>query len=383
LSIDNEVALRQITVTSGLPTILPELRRSARFPPHERVTEGNGLDRMLRFCFIPKPLISNKRRIPMKRIALSLSLVVLILGSNAFADDMSALKQEVQALQTTVAALQASNATLQTSNAKLQGTVALPQASNSQLSSTVMTLQTGLNAVENNSVLTLNGKLGLQSDGVTALFSGVNVQVVNGSGATSTVNGTGNPIVGYNEIALVNAPFFCSDGSIPFQGLCMNTVGGTWGANQRTESHNLVVGRGNSYTQWGGLVAGEANVINAPLASVTGGNSNQASSMWSSVSGGNWNYAFGSWSRITGGYRNFTAESGSASSIGGGLYNQANGQYGSVSGGQGNTAGGQSSSVSGEVLNTPSGFASNVSGGYQRTASGTYNWVAGALLEPQ
>src|SRR5258705_97292 len=33
----------------------------------------------------------------------------------------------------------------------------------------------------------------------TIRFSGVNVQIVNGLGATETVNGVGNLIVGYNE----------------------------------------------------------------------------------------------------------------------------------------------------------------------------------------
>ena len=96
----------------------------------------------------------------------------------------------------------------------------------------------------------------------TVRFEGVNVQIVNGLGATNgdpdhpadeddcITNGVGNLIVGYNE-----------------------PVGGP---TQRTGSHNLVVGLGHSYTGVGGQVVGYGNGILAPYASVVGGSGNQA-----------------------------------------------------------------------------------------------------------
>lgn len=58
-----------------------------------------------------------------------------------------------------------------------------------------------LAAIKNNSVLALDGLLALSQDvnGFdTALFNGVNVQVVNGVGTTTSVNGLGNLVIGYN-----------------------------------------------------------------------------------------------------------------------------------------------------------------------------------------
>src|SRR5207244_9575129 len=77
-------------------------------------------------------------------------------------------------------------------------------------------------------------------DGTTLQFSGINVQIVSGSGTTdAAVNGKGNLIVGYNA----------------------NT-----GAHARTGSHNLVVGDEHTYISYGGLVAGFHNTVTAPFA---------------------------------------------------------------------------------------------------------------------
>jgi hypothetical protein len=274
--------------------------------------------------------------------------------------EVTDLRTAMSSLQTTVAALQTSNSQLQTAVATLQTNVGSLQAINGKL-------QLQLDALRGNSVLALNGKLNLTPDGTTALFSGVNVQIVNGLGNTETTNGTGNLIVGYNEpnpgpLAPLQ---ICSDGTYPDQASC-TANGRTWGANQRTGSHNLVIGHYHSYTQFGGIVAGLNNAINRQYATVSGGVSNLASGYYSSVSGGGGNIA-----------------SGFASGVNGGQYNTASNFYSSVSGGSTNTASGDYSSVSGGQLNVASGFAGSVSGGSQRTAPGFYNWAAGALFQTQ
>lgn len=176
----------------------------------------------------------------------------------------------------------------------------------------------------------------------TWTFTGVNVQIVSGEGGTyATPNGFGNLIIGYNEMGS-RTPY------------------------QRTGSHNLIVGYGNDYTQFGGIVAGANNVISGTFATVTGGINNTASGQASSVSGG---------------YNN--TASGVESSVSGGGGNAANNSYSSVSGGYGNTASGSGSSVSGGSSNAASGQYSSVSGGYDRSAPGGLNWVAGGLLENQ
>ena len=115
--------------------------------------------------------------------------------------------------------------------------------------------------------------------GDITLFSGTNVQVVNGMGRTTRINGLGNLIVGYNEIS------------------------GTLG-DERGGSHNIVVGVLHDYLSYGGLVAGGANRIASQHASVTGGGFNVASGAFSTVTGGERNVASGFRSAVTGGIRN-------------------------------------------------------------------------------
>ena len=226
-------------------------------------------------------------------------------------------------------------------------------------------------------------------------FDGCNVHVLNGVGSTDSVNGYGNLIIGYDEPSSHNLTPFCSDGRFYTQEDC-ESRGYFWGTNQKTGSHNLVIGDEHSYTQHGGLVAGNNNIINGFSASVSGGAGNMASNNVSSVSGGARNIASGVGSSVSGGWTN--TASGGWSSVSGGFMNMASGDVGSVSGGIESTASGDFSSVSGGVSNISSGYASSVSGGLENTASGGWSsvsggrsrqapgnvdWAAGSLLENQ
>jgi len=190
-------------------------------------------------------------------------------------------------------------------------------------------------------------------DGTTLQFSGINVQVVSGSGATDgAVNGKGNLIVGYNKASL---------------------------GQTRTGSHNLVVGDEHAYSSYGGLIAGVSNTIAAAWASVSGGEGNTASGEAASVSGGSNNTASGRDNSVSGGWNN-TASEGHNASVSGGFDNTASGAIGfapSVSGGAGNTASGYAASVSGGVSNVASGDYSSISGGGGNTASGITASVSG------
>jgi hypothetical protein len=165
----------------------------------------------------------------------------------------------------------------------------------------------------------------------TLTFSGANLYVNNGAGATASTNGYGNLVIGYNE-----------DGS----------------GYARTGSHNLVVGPEHSWTSYGGLIAGYNNTVTGAYSSVTGGYYSTASGYSSSVSGG----AFNTASALT-------------SSVSGGRYSTASGSYSSVSGGIFNTASGDNSSVSGGYSNTASGYGSSVSGGAANTVSGDLGYA--------
>jgi hypothetical protein len=175
----------------------------------------------------------------------------------------------------------------------------------------------------------------------TIRFTGVNVQVVDGSGDTvGETNGRGNLIVGYNE--------------------------DRDGTRARTGSHNVVIGVEHSYTSRGGLVAGEGNTISGLGASVTGGNSNIASGALSSVHGGHDNQA-----------------SGADSCVAGGVVNHAQGSGSSVTGGYRNVTIAIGSSVAGGAENSADGPFAAVSGGFNRTAPDPYDWAAGSLLATQ
>ena len=202
---------------------------------------------------------------------------------------------------------------------------------------------------------------GVTRSGKNIYIDGANLNIRDGSGTTDgPVNGTGNLIIGYNEMR-------------------------GHGFDYRTGSHNLIIGSRNNYGSYGGLVTGFNNKISGAYASVSGGWDNTASGDYSSVSGGLSNIALGSQSSVSGGWDN--TASGNYSSVSGGSGNTASGDYSSASGGWGNTASGRESSVSGGSINTASGGDSSVSGGSGNTASGgvssvsggTYNIASGPL----
>jgi hypothetical protein len=108
----------------------------------------------------------------------------------------------------------------------------------------------------------------------TITFSNVNLQLVNGRGATAETNGKGNLIVGYNE----------------YRG----------GGDARSGSHNIIVGSKNSYSSYGGIVSGASNDIAGRYASVIGGHNNYAVGEFSTITGGAKNNAKGKYTSING-----------------------------------------------------------------------------------
>jgi hypothetical protein len=83
----------------------------------------------------------------------------------------------------------------------------------------------------------------------------------------------GNLIIGYNEDP--------ADPALRFGGTPL-------GPGDRGGSHNLVIGRGHTFTKaaFGGLVVGEVNKISNSEASILGGGNNAASGVAASVLGG-------------------------------------------------------------------------------------------------
>src|SRR5436305_5949235 len=108
----------------------------------------------------------------------------------------------------------------------------------------------------------------------TAQFASVNVQIVSGAGSTGTVNSLGNMVIGYDE----------QPGS-------------------QTGSHNLVLGKQQSYTSWGSLIGGSSNTDSGHSSAVFGSN-NTASGAYATVTGGAASQAASPSSSIQGSYKN-------------------------------------------------------------------------------
>jgi len=204
----------------------------------------------------------------------------------------------------------------------------------------------------------------------TIRVTGVNLQLVNGLGATNgnpadpfsvdplvaATNGAGNLILGYAELPV----------GVPVD---------------RTGSHNLVAGVGQAYASFGGAVLGLRNSIEAPYAAVVGGSSNRATELASAVAGGTSNLAGGPYSAVGGGAFNWAT--GDAASVSGGARSLANGAFASVAGGYKSFASGELASVNGGDRCRATGARSTVSGGSERVVDGFADWGAGSLFEDQ
>jgi hypothetical protein len=249
--------------------------------------------------------------------------------------------------------------------AALQSQVASLQATVSSLQSAVSTLQGQLGTINANPVLQLGPYLTLLPaaggpyngvSGPIVQFHNINLQIVDGSGATDdnttgllgpntsgTLTGLGNLIIGYDE---------------------QNPV-----AFGRGGSHNLVVGAWHGFPSVGGLVAGFANNPSGVFSTVSGGENGVASGQAASVSGGYSNSASGLEASISGGQ--FGAASGGRSSLTGGQNNSATGFTADVTGGFDNLASGTGANVSGGELNQATGNTSSILGGNSVSVSTT------------
>jgi hypothetical protein len=232
-----------------------------------------------------------------------------------------------------------------------------------------------ISAINSSEIMALDPYVTVVNDnrGPIATFSGLNLQLVNGTGTTDGVpNGLGNFIIGYDGVR--NNTYFCSLGTHTDQSACESN-GYIWAQSHKTGSHYLIIGDWNNYSQYGGLVVGFGNTSNNIHASISGGIYNTASGSASSISGGSSNTASGSASSISGGRGN--TASGDYSSITAGLNNTvtASSEGGSITGGRNNTASGDGSIFSVEY--------NSISGGNNRSVSGPYDWVAGSLWEDQ
>jgi trimeric autotransporter adhesin len=268
--------------------------------------------------------------------------------------------------------------------------IAALQAQVAALQHQVNTLQSQLATVQSNNALLLgpfvtvdpNPEIGVI--GPNIVFSGANIHIVSGSGATndnSNFKGLGNLIIGYDEdpSTAVNAGAGVAPGPLP-----------PLAPGDRGGSHNLVIGRWNRFpSAFGGFVAGEGNTILGAGTSVSGGGANTAGGTDVSVSGGRFNTAGGFYSSVSGGESNtaagFNPGFGFGASVSGGVGNTASGTDASVCGGEGNTAFDNASTVTGGTGNNAGSFitfqegiGASVLGGTGNNAGGRNSVVIGS-----
>jgi hypothetical protein len=258
----------------------------------------------------------------------------------------------------------------------LKTAVETAQRENAELRAQIKDLKAALSASialkDALSVETLNGVR-------TVRFTGVNLQIVNGTNNTEIVNGSGNLIVGYDE-ANTNTRIVCSlavdanGNSLTNEANCL-AAGGTVAVRQKTGSHNLVMGSQNSYSSAGGIVAGSGNFITALYASNLGGTGNFAGGRFAVNVAGTGNHPSGSTAATLAGSNN--TASGPNASVSGGSSNVASSTGTTVSGGSHNAASGPQSNVTGGISNESSGPFSHVSGGGNNVSSGATSTVAG------
>jgi len=226
-------------------------------------------------------------------------------------------------------------------------------------------------------VLTLESLLaGISRVGDDIFIDGANLHVRNGGGITNGANGFGNIIIGYNELR--------SDAT-----------------DDRSGSHMLVLGSGNNFTSFGGIVSGELNSTEAPFSSIIGGDGNSTFSEIDftggltknmAIIGGSRNIAVGTGGVAVGGFLNDVTSGGPGAVlsggrlnsvqfgntfIGGGQSNTALRNSSAILGGRNNTTGGSYSSISGGRDNTANGFASSISGGRNNTTDGNDSSISG------
>ncbi len=226
----------------------------------------------------------------------------------------------------------------------------------------------------------------------TITFTGVNVQVVSGSGSTSgAVNGEGNVIIGYAEDTSGHAQTGSNDlivGSENGWKSYGEIVGGF--KNQANGKYATAVGDDNNAAGAYSLVAGEVNRASGSASAAFAGEHNQASGDWSDVSGGEFNLASDPFSSVSGGCDGVAGTAGALTgacgttgyeSISGGVLDRAQGLFSSVSAGQQNQANGYSTAVSGGDHNTAgatgAGNFASVTGGGGNVANGDESAITG------
>jgi len=219
------------------------------------------------------------RKFSLVLFACLLTLPGLASAANASTPTLSQLARELSTLQAKVKAQGARIADqgkrIATLRSKLASDEAVIAGQGNQLASAAPVLAIAPYVSLNTS--TMNGVAG-----PNIVFQGCNVHVRSAT-AEDDISGLGNLIIGWDDDPDSTPDFY------------------------RSGSNNLVCGAHNSFSGYGGFVAGAANKIDTGFASVSGGGFNTANRDGASVSGGEGNTANLWYASVSGGYHNQAA----------------------------------------------------------------------------
>jgi hypothetical protein len=207
----------------------------------------------------------------------------------------------------------------------------------------------------------------------TVQFSAVNVQVVNGTSSTSTVNGEGNLVLGYDEApgAQTGSHNLVLGELQDYRGNS-NIVAGYH--NKITDDYSAAFGRLNTISGTASTVAGQDNTASATGASVLGGYKNKVSAPFGAITGGCSNVVGSGTVPVNSACTDTVGHASNFASIGGGAGNQATGIDSAAMGGLQGLARGAESAVVGGEYNITGDPLSVISAGCDNiTGAGTAN----------
>ncbi len=251
--------------------------------------------------------------------------------------DVASIQSDVSGNQSQISSLQSDVSDNQSQLASLQSDVSGNQSQLSSLDDDFSSLQSQVDDID------VPSNVGDRLDDLETLTApmsrmtvagedslvveDVNLHVRSGAGATdATVNGRGNLIVGYDEVG---------------------------GSSDKSGSHNIVFGRGNSYTSYGGLVGGTNNDVHGNYSSVLAGSSNEVTGSRSAIVSGSSNTVESDRSAIVSGSSG-TVDSNTAAILAG-YNNEASGTWSAIVAGSNNTTTGMDSVVVGGSNNEATG----------------------------
>jgi hypothetical protein len=155
----------------------------------------------------------------------------------------------------------------------------------------------------------------------TIIVKGANLQLQNGRGSTTEVNGAGNLVLGYDERP-----------------------------GQQTGSHSLIIGTDHTFTDAGEVLTGRGHKVSAPFGVALGG--------YADIVTGHSGVAIGGWYNTAGEF---------ATAVGG-RSNKATGYFDAAVGGESNTAKGSGSVTVGGRDNTAAAHWGTTAGGCANVA---------------